>query len=162
MMTRLTWPADGPRLQQLLERCSDYYELHEGWPTQPDTAEYEMTFIPSGYQKDDLVLFAIEDGGGTLQAMIQILRNTRGGWWIALLVVAPEQRGRGHGSELVRHAAAEAAADGATVMRLSVSVNNPRGERFWKAAGFRPEGEPIAFKARNGHTDTGQIMSRAI
>ena len=161
-LVRLTWPADVDRLQHLLERCSDYYELHEGWSTPADAGQYEL-LVPPGLLQEDLFVFALQDTVGTLLGMIQLLRNhpQRGLWWIGLAVVAPEQRGRGIGSGLLRHASETAAADGATAIRLAVSVHNPRGESFWTAAGFRPEGEPrMAPAARSGHTDTVRIMSR--
>lgn len=162
-IVRLTWPNDVARLQHLLDRCSDYYELHEGWPTPSDAGEYELIPVPSGFTQEDLFVFAL-DSGDALQAIIQLLRNypRPGTWWVGLLVVAPEMRSRGIGSALVRHAIEAAAADGATTMRLAVSVHNPRGETFWTAAGFVPEGEPQKAPARSGHVDTVRLMSRAL
>lgn len=162
-LVTLTWPADGPRLQDLLERCSDYYELHEAWPTQPDTAEFEMSLRP-GAPPDELLMLALEDDDGTLQGLVQLLRNypKPGQWWIGLLVVAPEMRSRGIGAELLRQATEAAATAGATAILLGVSPKNPRGERFWEQAGFRQQGEPVKVTARSGHTDTMRILSRPI
>jgi len=158
---RLALPTDVVRLQHLLERCSDYYELHEGWPTPTDAGEYELTAAVAGRAHEDLFVFAVQDGGGALHAMIQLLRNypQQDVWWIGLLVVAPEMRGRGIGSLLLRHASETAAAHGATSIRLAVSVHNPRGASFWAAAEFHSVGEPQIARARSGHLDTVQIMS---
>lgn len=163
-LVRLAWPADVARLQHLLERCSDYYELHEGWPTPADAGQYELIPVPPGLMQEDLFVFALQDSGGVLHAMVQLLRNypQRRTWWIGLLVVAPELRGRGIGSVLLRHASEAAAAERATAIRLAVSVHNPRAESFWAAAGFRPEGQPQTAPARSGHVDTVRIMARVL
>jgi GNAT superfamily N-acetyltransferase len=163
-VVKLVSPTDTARLQHLLERCSDYYELHEGWPTPADAGEYELTFVPPGRPQDDLSLLALEDDGGTLHAVAQLLRDCPkpGTLWIALLVVAPELRGQGLGSVLLRHVTEAAAADGVTAIWLSVSVKNPSGARFWEAEGFRPTGETHNVTARSGHADTGRFMTRAI
>ena len=158
---KLASPADAARLQQLLERCSDYYELHEGCPTPADAGEYELTSIPSMLEPEDLHVFALADADGTLHAMTQLLRNLPkpGDWWIGLLVVAPESRGQGIGGDLLRQAIELV---GATVIRLAVSVDNPRGQRFWESAGFRETGELVKVTARNGHVDTVRILSRGV
>jgi len=157
----LASPADAPRLQRLFERCSDYFELHEGCPPPADTGEYELAFVPPA---GDLVVLALADDDGALHAMVQLLRDypQRGLWWIALLVVAPELRGRGVGSALLRQATEMAAAQGGTAIRLAVSVRNPRGRRFWEAEGFRDEGRITDVTARSGHVDTVRILSRAV
>lgn len=151
-------------MQHLLERCSDYYELHEGWPTPADAGEYELTFVPPGRRLEDMFLLALEDDGGTLHAVAQLLRHCPkpDTWWIGLLVVAPELRSQGLGAVLLQQVIDAAAADGVTAIWLSVSVNNPRGARFWEAEGFRPTGETHNATARSGHVDIGRFMARAI
>lgn len=159
---KLSVPGDVVRLQRLLERCSDYYELHEGCTTPGDAGEYELTATPETATPGDLHVFAVEDPTGTLHAMAQLLRNCpeRGTWWIGMLVVAPELRGRGIGPRLLRHAYGVAAAEGATTIKLLVSTNNPRGQRFWEAAGFRDTEEIRAVTARSGHVEMGRILVR--
>lgn len=162
-LVRLTLAADATRLQRLLDQCSDYYEMHERWGTPPDAAVYEMT-APGDRVQDDLLVLALEDGAGTLQAMIQMLKDhpERGMWWIGLMLVAPEQRSRGLGAQLVRHAISAASAAGAGALRLAVSVQNPRAESFWSRAGFRSEGPGKVAPARSGHVDTVRIMSQSL
>jgi len=164
-IVKLASPADTVRLQRLLERCSDYYELHEGCATPTDAGDYELNSIPPGLTQDGLWLFALQDNNnGTLHAAVQVLRNypERGSWWIGLLVVAPVLRGSGIGSTLLRHVIDAAAADGATAIRLAVSVKNPRAASFWEAAGFRHTGQTQNATARGGHVDTVRMMARAI
>lgn len=161
-LIRLVPSADVARLQDLLERCSDYFELHEGCPTPPDAAVYELTFTAPGFTVDDLHPLAFEAEDGSLQAMAQVVRNypKPNVWWVSLFIVAPELRSRGLGAELLRCVLDAAAAGGATEMQLVVSVNNPRGACFWDAAGFRDMGRSGPVSARNGHIDTVRMLSR--
>ncbi len=160
--SNLSAPDDAIRLQQFLEGCSDYYELHEGCSTPADAGEYELTAIPSTARPDDLRVFALEGDGGRLDAVLQLLRNypEPGTWWIGMLVVASELRSRGLGSRLVAHALRVAATEGATAIRLAVSTRNPRAQRFWEAADFRDTNEIRSLKARSGHVDTVRILWR--
>jgi GNAT superfamily N-acetyltransferase len=163
-LVKLVAPEDAARLQRLLERCSDYYELHEGCATPPDAGEYELTAIPPVSAPDDLHVLALEDDHGVLHAVAQLVRNypEQGVWWLSLLVVAPELRGRGIGPQLLQHALDAAAAAGATAMRLAVSSANPRAHSFWQRAGFDPTGQTMSVTARSGHVDTVHIMSREV
>lgn len=155
---------DAVRLQHFLERCSDYYELHEGWPTPSDAGEYELSVDPKMTWQDLSVFAREESNGGALQAIVQIVRNCpeQGTWWIALLVVAPELRSRGFGAEVVRQTFGLSAAEGATTVKLAVSLRNPRGQRFWENAGFRDTGVVRSVTARSGHVDQGRIMVREL
>lgn len=163
-LVELRADRDAVRLQRLLERCSDCYELHEGWSTPADAGEYELTVDPKAPVNAELLVFALEESDGTLDAVAQIFANAPepGTWWIGLLVVAPELRSRGLGLELVRHTLKVAAdADVRTVM-LAVSLRNPRGQRFWENAGFRDTGKVYDVTARSGHVDQGRIMAREL
>lgn len=157
---------DAVRLQRLLERCSDYYELHEGWATPPDAGEYELTLDTNILPKTAslLVLALEEESEGPLHAVAQVLVDVPepGTWWIGLLVVAPELRSRGLGFDLVRQTLTAAAKGGVGTVKLAVSLRNPRGQRFWERAGFRDTGKVYSVTARSGHADQGRIMVREV
>jgi GNAT superfamily N-acetyltransferase len=158
-------PRDEVRLQRLLERCSDYYELHEGWATPLDAGEYELKTDPNVAGGAELTAFALQErNDGPLDAMAQVLRDVpeRGTWWIGLLVVAPELRGRAIGSELLRHVVAAAVAEDISTLKLAVSQRNARGLRFWQREGFVETGVTCSITARSGHAETGRIMIRKI
>lgn len=154
--------ADAGRLQELLDRCSDYYELHEGCATPVDAGVHELSAVPPGRSAGELQVFAFAQPAGVLDAMIQLLPGypDEGVWWIGLLVVAPGLRGRGVGRELLRHAVEAAASASATGLQLLVSVRNPRALKFWASAGFRETGRVCDVAARNGFADTARFMSR--
>ena len=58
---------------------------------------------------------------------------------LKFVVVAPEQRGRGYGRELVSLAAAYGKSRGAKTVRLSVFAENTAARRCYAHAGFAPE-----------------------
>ncbi len=157
-------PADAARLQLLLERCSDYYELHEGCATPADAGVYELSALPPGLPGGELYIAGLQTPSGALDAMIQMLPDHPGAkiWWVGLLVVAPDVRSRGLGRVLLQHVLETAAAAGATELQLAVSAHNPRAQKFWSEAGFRETGRAGDVKARNGHVDSVCIMSRGV
>lgn len=156
--------CDAVRLQRLLERCSDYYELHEGWPTPADAGEYELTLDPKAPQTSSLLVLALENEDQTVDAVVQVIIDAPepGTWWIGLLIVAPELRSRGVGAELVRQTLAAATEAGAGTMKLAVSLRNPRGQRFWERTGFRDTEKVYSVSTRSGHADQGRIMVREV
>jgi ribosomal protein S18 acetylase RimI-like enzyme len=164
-LVKLRGDRDAVRLQRLLERCSDYYELHEGWSTPADAGEYELTLDTKAPKTADLLVLGLEEESGReLDAAVQVLIDAPepGTWWIGLLIVAPELRSRGLGSHLVRLTLAAAAEAGAGTMKLAVSLNNPRGQRFWENAGFRDAEKIYSVTSRSGHVDEGRIMVREV
>jgi GNAT superfamily N-acetyltransferase len=162
---KLSAARDEVRLQHLLERCSDYYELHEGWSTPLDAGEYELKTDPNVAGGAELIAFALQDASDdSLAAMVQILKDApeRGTWWIGLFVVAPELRSRGFGSDLLRYLLAVAEEEGVTTVKLAVSSRNPRGLCFWEREGFVDTGVTAPVTARSGHVDTARILFRAM
>lgn len=153
---------DAVRLQQLLDECSDYYLLHEGCPTPADAGEFELSAVPDGRSADELRVFGMEGPGGGLVAVAMVLPDypAPGVWWIGLLVVTPALRSRGVGAQLLQHVAAAMSAAGGEALQLIVSLNNPRGQRFWQAAGFRDTGQVRRVEARSGHIEEGRILVR--
>ena len=160
-LVKLHADRDAVRFQRLLERCSDYYELHEGWPTPPDAGEYELALDPKVPQGVGIFVFALEEeGSGALDAAAQVLTDypEPGMWWIGLLIVAPELRSRGIGSDLMRQTLAAASDAGVRTIKLGVSLENPRGQRFWERVGFRDTTRICPSTARNGHVEDARIM----
>src|SRR5215213_1984008 len=121
-IARLNRAYDESILQELLERCSDYYLLHEGWPTPKDAAGYELSAVPDGRSADDLRVIGVASGTGELVAVAQLLRDypADGDWWIGLLVVAPALRGCGVGSRLFEHVVQMVRAEGGRALYLAV------------------------------------------
>ena len=60
--------------------------------------------------------------------------------WISLLYMAPEMRGRGLGVQLLGHAVSTYRTLGRSVIRMHVSTENPRAQRFYEKYRFREIG----------------------
>lgn len=156
--------ADESRLQEFLERCSDYYLLHEGWPTPKDAAEHELSVVPDGKSSADLHVIGMTAAAGDLVAVAQLLRNYPGDgdWWIGMLLVAPPLRGRGVGSELLEHVTQFVRAEGGRSLQLVVSSRNPRAIKFWEGVGFVETDQIRRVSERTGLVDSLRVLSREL
>ncbi len=130
--------ADLDELQALLERCGDYFQLHEERAPTATEARDEWDALPEGTprsHKHVLGLFAPE-----LAGVVEIVRDwpRAGTQNIGLLLLDPDTRGRGAGAEVVAAVDAHAAADGVATLRISVDPANTDGLRFWERLGFTP------------------------
>jgi GNAT superfamily N-acetyltransferase len=138
---------DAPRLQRLLEQCSDYYALVEGRPPEPDAAIGEMTDGPPERVPHDLVCLGIHDDCGSLAGVVGALRNHRrpNQWYLGLMLLDPVFRGRGLGASIYRGFEGWVAAQGAESILLAVVTANVRAARFWESCGF---GWPRSYPER--------------
>ena len=130
---------DGAAIQQLCERCDDYFDLITGLP--PGSAEAQSLFIAlpegSGYEDKALlgVFMAPDD---TLIGVIDIVRDAPelGEWWLGALLLDPAHRNHGLGTRLVAALEAWMAAQGARSVRVSVLEQNTRALAFWQRQGY--------------------------
>ena len=132
--------ASADELQQLLERCSDYFEVCEDRPTPPDAAHTELSTVPPGRSIDDLFVFGIRDDTGQLIGVNTMMRNwprEPEEWWFSLQVIDPAHRNMGIGTSLYREVEAFLLAEGARVIQTAVIERNTSAERLWRRIGFR-------------------------
>jgi GNAT superfamily N-acetyltransferase len=130
--------ADLGDLQALLERCGDYYELHEARAPSATEARDDWDALPAGTPRDHkhlLGLFAPE-----LVGVVELIRDwpRAGTWNIGLLLLDPSARRRRAGTEVFGAVAATAARAGAGTLRISVMPINTGGLEFWRGLGFTP------------------------
>jgi ribosomal protein S18 acetylase RimI-like enzyme len=142
-------------LQQLLERCSDYYELVEGTPAGPSAATDEFE-IPFEFPRDDIFILGFREGDDLIAEM-SLLRNhpKPTEWWVALFVVQPESRGRGIGARICEATFSWIASIGGMAMVMFVDEENPRGLKFWQSLGLIETG-------RRDHTSQTGVHRRVI
>ena len=89
-----------------------------------------------------------------------LVRNSYSVWNLA---VAEEQRRRGIGSELLRHAHAGARAAGALTVGLEVLIGNTSAIRFYEAAGYKERRRRESARLRKMTGAAGLIyMTRAV
>jgi len=157
--------SDLPALQDLLEACGDFATLVEGRPFGPTSAREEFEGIPEGHARTDKFLFGAfpSAASGRMVAVLNSLQYypTRDCWWIGLLVIRPEERGRGLGSALLAFFQEQAASQGFARLALGVVEENLAGLGFWKRHGFVRERttEPrvLGLKTQRIHVLTKRV-----
>lgn len=150
MTTTSLFPLDGyvagrlqadqaPEVQALCEACQDYHEMLEGAPAGPEAGESTFAALPPGKAYDDKYVIALRDGAGSLIGIIDLIRDypEPGVWYIGLLLLHPDHRGRGLGQATVEALADWVQAQGGMALGLGVVNQNKAAVRFWRAAGFQ-------------------------
>jgi GNAT superfamily N-acetyltransferase len=89
----------------------------------------------------DLVLLADDDGVAVAR------RSSPRLWFLELVYVRPDARGRGVGVELIREVARRADADGAEMLELEVLESNDGARRLYERLGFRTVERSLAASA---------------
>lgn len=132
---------DLPRIQDLLERCAEWWALIHGRAPRDDEAERLLQDLPPRYRRRWLVGVAGRDGAlaGLLDAADGY--PERGITWIGLMLFDPAARSRGLGAALVAELEREVRAAGAVALQLIVQAQNPRARAFWERMGFSPVGD---------------------
>lgn len=141
LMARRLDDKDTAALQALCEACADYHILLEGRPARPDEAQHQMAELPPGKTLTDKFFFGLFTPRPRLCGALDLLRDYRepGEWYLGLLLLEPEARGRGLGERVVRAAEDWVRAQGARRMRLACAEQNEGGRRFWERQGYRVE-----------------------
>ncbi|WP_102399354.1 GNAT family N-acetyltransferase [Haloimpatiens massiliensis] len=125
-------------VENLCEKCSDYYILHQG--TIPSKEEIDEIFIslpPNKNYEDKFVLGIYKFH--ELIGIVDIIKDfpTIGEWMLGLILIEPEERGNGLG-KMVHEALAIWAKDlGAKSFRIGVIEDNDRGINFWSTLGYK-------------------------
>ncbi|MBD2448928.1 GNAT family N-acetyltransferase [Nostoc sp. FACHB-152] len=130
--------SDEKILQQLYEQCTDYAILTDGHPPLSSAAAEEFLALPEGKTIQDkfiLGLFAPDD---TLVGMLETIRHypDEKSWWIGLMMLSPEHRGKGLGSQLYQAYETWVIQQSAQFVCLAVLEENQPGFNFWQKLGF--------------------------
>lgn len=139
---------DRARVAALLAAAPDLSVLTTGEPPAPgDAAAFFEDRPPArpGATVWKLGIEAAADDGRETAAARPLLGlldvaldyPASGTWYVALLLVRPDRRGRGLGTAVVETLAGAAAAADARALRLVVIEANRRGRAFWARLGFR-------------------------
>jgi ribosomal protein S18 acetylase RimI-like enzyme len=114
----------------------------EGWPN-PPSARTHLRILQGSYR----VVLAVDTDTGQVVGFVNAISDGVLAAYIPLLEVRPEYRGRGIGSELVRHLQALLA--GLYMVDL---VCDPKLEAYYTRLGFTPARAMVQrdFKVQNG------------
>jgi RimJ/RimL family protein N-acetyltransferase len=145
-------PHDAALVQDLLQRCAEFQAMVEGEPPRPDEAARLFRDLPPCYDERCMVGLVAADGA-RLAGLLDVVGGypARGAWWVGLLLLAPEERGRGIAAGAYRAFEAWAAARGAREVGLVVQQVNPAARRFWDRLGFAEIGTALQRLARREH-----------
>lgn len=130
--------AEAAALQDLLDLCTDYYEMVEGRPAGSDAAMEEIKSSPAGCNIDDLFCLGLRNNAGKIIGVISALRHHRrlNQWYLGFFMLHPEWRGRHIGRTVYAAFEDWLSHQGADSILLSVVELNKRAERFWQSLGF--------------------------
>jgi GNAT superfamily N-acetyltransferase len=131
--------ADLAKLQELCEKCTDYFELAEGNPAGENAAHHILTGLPEGKQNSDkFALGVFFNNTENLIGVIDIVQNfpISGEWILGLLLIDPIYRNRGTGQEVYRALSEWCRKNAAISMRIGVLKDNDHALRFWQRLGF--------------------------
>lgn len=125
-------------LQCLYEQCTDYAILTDGHPPLSSAAADEFLAVPEGKTTQDKFIFGLFDQHDTLVGMLETIRHYPNdkSWWIGLMMLAPEHRGKGLGSKFYQVYSSWVAQQEAQSVFLAVLEENQPGFTFWQKLGF--------------------------
>ena len=129
---------DAASIQQLYDRCSDYWQLCEGRLPLPSAAIDEFADRPQDCTPAQKQLAGVRADDGALVALIDYLVDypVRGTWYLGLMLVTPALRSGGTGAALLTYFEDLARGAGAGQILVCVLDENRRAFRFWERHGF--------------------------
>lgn len=130
---------DFPVLQELLVRCTDFFEMIYGEPPAANAAEKVATDGPPGRSLEGKFLFGVFDASGGMTAVIEGFRGypEEDVYWIGLFLIDPASRKKGVGGGLMNGFFDWARKEGAAQIGLGVQENNTNAFAFWQHMGFK-------------------------
>jgi GNAT superfamily N-acetyltransferase len=129
--------AAAGELDALSLRCADFMRLVEGREPGPHEGREILTDAPPDFPIADKFVLGVRSGD-ELIGVTDVLRGypAPAVWWVGLLLLAPEARRGGLGSEVMGALASWAVGEGAASIQLGVQSQNERALRFWRRQGF--------------------------
>lgn len=150
-------------LQSLYEQCTEFALLTDGQPPSSTAARDEFDAVPDGKTTQDKYIFGLFDPQNHLSGMIESIRHYPDNqtWWLGLMMLSPQQRGQGLGSEFYHAFEDWVSAQAVKQVSLSVVEANELGLQFWKRLGFEVirQTEPRQF---GNKTHAVYVMRRAV
>ncbi|RPJ22687.1 MAG: GNAT family N-acetyltransferase [Chloroflexi bacterium] len=125
-------------LQKLFDRCADYALIVEGEAVSPTAAQEIFQAVPPGRSPRDKFMYGLLDRQGSIVGLLEGMRHypDETVWWIGLLLLAPEVRGRGLGRKLVHSFCEYVRSEQGTSIMLGVVEENKSAYHFWQRQGF--------------------------
>jgi GNAT superfamily N-acetyltransferase len=145
-MDRRAWP----QLRRLLERCREDLALMQA--TTPTNGARRLVATPSPFPpgRGRCCLAGVIDSSGELSALADVTRSepSRGEWWLGLILVRPDVRGRGIGASTVEALETWARAEGGRAIFSAVQRRNVPALHFARRTGFVLRGETAGHEGK--------------
>jgi GNAT superfamily N-acetyltransferase len=124
-------------VQDLFERCHEFFQLIDGHRTPPDEA---ASFFARELAWPRTIVGFAPSGADRLIALVELLEGvpTPGDWCIGLLLLDPEHRRAGLGTRIVAAVAGAVSARQGRRLTLVIQDANAIAYRFWTGFGFEP------------------------
>jgi GNAT superfamily N-acetyltransferase len=144
-----------PELQRLIDACRDDLRLATGSRPEPNEAQVMLHHRPAGVTDDQRLALGIYDEHGNLSAALDAYRDfpRPGAWYLALILVHPDLRGRGVATGLLARLERIAAAHGGEGIHVIAPARNPAVLQLLRRSGFDPQREvtlPLSGRALRG------------
>jgi GNAT superfamily N-acetyltransferase len=142
-MERRYWP----QLRRFLERCREDLALYRGKArVSVGAARLGGALAGVGEGRKRCFLAGLFDSAGELCAVVDVTRREPGvgEWWIGLILVRPDLRGRGIGAAVVDAVEEWVRAEGGRAIFLAVQRRNAAALCFARRTGFVPHAEATA------------------
>jgi len=125
-------------VEELCDKCSDYYILHDGIvPSKKEVVDI-FTAIPPNKKYEEKFVLGIYGFDEKLVGIIDIVRDypINGEWMLGLLLIDPQERGKGLGKIVHETLILWAKGLGAKSFRIGVIEENHKGAYFWSSLGY--------------------------
>jgi len=134
---RMLTGRDEADVQDLCERCSDFFELVEGRVPEKDAGDNILSDLPPGKELKDKYNFGVYKEN-LLIAVIDIVKDYKADkeWIIGLLMIDPGERGNGLGRKLHNLIKDWVSEEHGKLLRIGVVEENRRGYKFWREMGY--------------------------
>jgi GNAT superfamily N-acetyltransferase len=133
-------PDDIPQVQALFARCHEFWWISEGRGVPEDAASSTFTESPPDYDPSRLLFLGVYSPANRLVGLVTTPPDfpEERTWYIGLMVLDPDARGRRLGEAVYRAFEGWVASQGGRRILLAVVDDNPRGRKFWERMGFAP------------------------
>jgi len=162
-LVKLLKLEDAVVLQSFYEQGIEFALLTDSQPSSSTAARDEFDAVPDGKTTEDKYIFGLFDPQNNLIGMIESIRHYPDNqtWWLGLMMLSPQQRGQGLGSEFYQAFENWVSAQAVKQVSLSVVEANELGLQFWQSLGFEVirKTEPQQF---GNKTHVVYVMCRAV
>lgn len=137
--SRILDEHDLNNLQNMLNRCNDYFNLVYKRDNTENSASEILSILPENKTLDDKFVIGIFNLDKKIIGVIDIIRDypENNIWFLGLMLIAPNYRNNGLG-KLIFDDTEEWAIDlGAKSIRLAVVEQNIKALKFWEKLGFK-------------------------